>query len=240
VLDGLPPPINYRWVEPPPELAPTNEPPATETFRVPIGPDGSLSNVITTSDAQVSLIFPEGSFAPAEGQRSVRVTVEPLAATAVDPADDPSRIVGNVYALEAAYLPSEDPAPLTPGAEARVVLIYPLTFGDHGTHGVLVSPSGRTWEAVESTDFTGIQQTDGPIDGLGYVAVASTAVSATDAPTVGPTEESRGSNTATVIIVACLVLLVAGLGWLFFGGRSSRRPRGSARGSRPGSRSRYR
>jgi hypothetical protein len=228
VLDGLPPPINYRWVEPPPELAPTNEPPGVETFRVPLDPNGSLSNVITTSDAQVSLILPEGSFAAADGQRAVEVTIEPLAASAVEPADEPERIVGNVYRLAAAYLPSGDRAQLAAGSEARVVLIYPLTFGDHGGHGVLVSRNGRTWQVVESTDFAGIQQTDGPMDGLGYVAVGTSPRPATATPSAGGDAEAGGSSTATIVIVACLVILVGALAWLLLA--PSRRSRGSARG----------
>jgi hypothetical protein len=238
VLDGLPPPIPYRWVEPPPELAPTNEPPETETFRVPLGPDGSPSNVITMSDAQVSLILPEGAFAAAEDQRAVEVTIEPLASSAVGPADEPNRIVGNVYLLEASYLPSREPARLSADGEARVVLIYPLTTGDHGAHGVLVSRNGERWNAVDSTDFTGIQQTDGPIDGLGYVAVASSPAPATSSPTATPSVDTGGSSTATIVIVACLVILMGALGWLFLA--PSRRRTGSARGSRPGTRSRSR
>jgi hypothetical protein len=237
LLDGLPPPINYRWVEPPPELAPTNEPPGTETFRVPLGSDGSLSNVITTSDAQVSLILPEGSFGAAGGQRSVEVTIEPLASSAAAPAGRPFEIVGNVYRLDAAYLPSTDPAPLSADAGARAVLIYPLTFGDHGTHSVLVSDRGRMWHDVESTDFIGIQQVDGPIETLAYVAVGTdrSAVS----PTTPPSTGSRGSPTATIVIVAGLVLLMGALAWALLGG-ANRRSTGSARGSRRGSRTRSR
>lgn len=240
LLDGLPPPIPYRWVEPPPELAATNLVPATERFVIRLGDGGTVSNVITTADAQVSLILPEGIFARADGQRSVEVTIEPLAASGVEPAEEPNRIVGNVYRLSAMYRPSGDPAALSGEGEARVVLIYPLTTGDHGTHGVLVSADGRRWEEVDSTDFTGIQQVDGPIAALGSVAVGSNSSLVTSSPTAPPLEEGGGSPAATIVIGACVVLLAGAAAFLVFGGRSSRRPRGSARGSRPGSRSRYR
>ena len=71
LLDGLAPPTPYRWVDPPPELASTNLAPAPGTFRVELGTRGSLTAVLTTTDAQVTLILPKGSFAPAEGERAI-------------------------------------------------------------------------------------------------------------------------------------------------------------------------
>src|SRR5207342_2689001 len=79
LLDGLAPPTAYRWVKPPPELAATNQEPTPGTFTVKLGNGGSKTAVFTTDDAQVTLILPEGSFADAEGQRSVQVAVDPLA-----------------------------------------------------------------------------------------------------------------------------------------------------------------
>ena len=95
LLDGLAPPTAYRWVQPPPELAATNQKPTPGRFVAKLGNAGSETSVFTTGDAQVTLIFPEGSFASAGGQRSVKVTVEPLPSSIAHP-DDPLTVVGNV------------------------------------------------------------------------------------------------------------------------------------------------
>ena len=103
LLDGFAPPTAYRWIEPPPELAATNQKPTPGRFEAKLGNAGSETSVFTTGDAQVTLIFPEGSFANAEGQRSVKITVEPLPSSIAHP-DDPLTVVGNVYLVEATYV----------------------------------------------------------------------------------------------------------------------------------------
>ena len=121
LLDGLAPPTAYRWVEPPPELAATNQKPTPGTFTVKLGNGGSKTAVFTTDDAQVTVILPEGSFADAEGQRSVQVTVDPLAGALAQP-DDPLNVVGNVYLVEATYQPSGDAARLANPASENVTI----------------------------------------------------------------------------------------------------------------------
>ena len=143
LLDGLAPPTAYRWVKPPPELAATNQKPTPGTFTVKLGNDGSKTAVFTTDDAQVTVILPEGSFADAEGQRSVQVAVDPLAGAIAHP-DDPLHVVGNVYLVEATYQPSGDAAKLA--NLATVVIVYPLLANDHGSHSIIWSRSGRTME----------------------------------------------------------------------------------------------
>lgn len=242
LLDGLAPPTPYRWVDPPPELASTNLAPAPGTFRVELGNRGSLTAVLTTTDAQVTLILPKGSFAPAEDGRAVEVSIEPLAASEVDPPPPPFEIEGNVYRLEATYLPSNEPAELA--AEARVVLTYPFSTGVHPGNTVVHSTDGVTWTTVDTNDLPSIQQADAPIDLLGYVAVARDTT-ATTAP--GPTND-ESSPVATIAISVGLVVLAAAAAVTLWGpsirrgkkmrtrgkkkGTTNRRPKGSARGSR--------
>ena len=242
LLDGLAPPTPYRWVDPPPELASTNLAPAPGTFRVELGNRGSLTAVLTTTDAQVTLILPKGSFAPAEDGRAVEVSIEPLAASEVDPPPPPLEIEGNVYRLEATYLPSNEPAELA--AEARVVLTYPFSTGVHPGNTVMHSTDGITWTTVDTNDLPSIQQADAPIDPLGYVAVARDTT-ATTAP--GPTND-ESSPVATIAILVGLVVLAAAAAVTLWGpsirrgkkmrtrgkkkGTTNRRPKGSARGSR--------
>jgi hypothetical protein len=231
VLDGLVPPTPYRWVEPPPELASTNVAPDGQRFDVPLGASGSETAVLTTDDAQLSVILAEGSFAAEPEQLSVEVRVEPLAASAVTAPEPPTRILGNVYLVQATYRPSGEPAPLE--VEARVVLVYPLLAGDHGGHEVLVSRRGTTWTAVDTNDLASIQQVDGPVEALGYLAVGGQPAAA-PTPTPGSASGDDGAPVATFVIVAALVVLVIGVVAALLPGRSSRPAAGAGRGSRRG------
>ena len=199
LLDGLAPPTAYRWVEPPPELAATNQKPTPGDFTVELGKDGSKTAVFTTDDAQITLILPEGSFADAEGQRAVEVTVEPLPGATADP-DDPLRVVGNVYLVEAAYRPSGDAARLA--NPANVVMVYPLLANDHGSHSIIWSRSGQRWKALDTDDLPSIAQAGADIDELGYLSVAGQPAS----PTAG-SGTLASSSVATIAIVAGLIVL---------------------------------
>jgi hypothetical protein len=200
LLDGLAPPTAYRWVEPPPELAATNQKPTRGMFDVKLGNAGSETSVFTTGDAQVTMIFPEGSFETGEGQRSVKVTVEPLPSSIAHP-DEPLTVLGNVYLVEATYRPSGDVAALA--RVATVVLVYPLLANDHGSHSMIWSRSGNTWSALDTDDLPSIQQAGADIDELGYLSVAGQPRS----PTAGGSTDDGGSSVATIAIVAGLIVL---------------------------------
>jgi hypothetical protein len=216
LLDGLAPPTAYRWVEPPPELAANNQKPTPGTFTVKLGNGGSKTAVFTTDDAQVTVILPEGSFADAEGQRTVEVTVEPLPGATAHP-DDPLHVVGNVYLVGATYQPSGDAARLA--SLSTVVIVYPLLANDHGTHSIIWSRSGERWKALETDDLPSIQQAGADVDELGYLSVAGQPASPTGSGTTG-----GGSSVATIAIVAGLIVLAVVAAVLL------------RRGSRPGDR----
>lgn len=223
LLDGLVPPAPYRWVDPPPELASTNVEPTSVTTVVKLGNRGSATAIVSTDDAQVTLVLPRGAFGNARQQQSVRVRIEPLPPDAVEPPEPPLRILGNVYRLRGNYVPSGEAASFQ-SVGARVVLVYPFISTDHWQHAVIVSPDGESWTSVETNDFRGIQQADGPIDTLGYVAVVQTGVRASPAPTV-----EDGVDVATIGIVVGLIALAAGavLAVRPARGSSKRRPVGS-------------
>jgi hypothetical protein len=199
LLDGLAPPTAYRWVQPPPELAATNQKPTPGTFTVKLGNDGSKTAVFTTDDAQVTVILPAASFANAEGQRSVEVTVEPLAGAIAHP-EDPLHVVGNVYLIDATYQPSGDVAKFA--SVATVVLVYPLLANDHGSHAIIWSKTGEQWKALDTDDLLSIQQAGADMRELGYVSVAGQPASPTADGTSG-----GGSSVATIAIVAGLIVL---------------------------------
>jgi hypothetical protein len=223
LLDGLAPPTPYRWVDPPAELGSTNLEPASGTFRVELGNRGSLTAVLTTDDAQATLILPKGSFAPAEGERAVELKVQPLAISAVQPPPPPLEILGNVYRLKATYVPSGERADLA--AKARVVLSYPFSTGTHPGNTIVHSTDGATWTTVDTNDLPSIQQADAPIDALGYVAVARDTT-ATASPAPGGDE---GSPVVTIAIAIGLVVLAVAAAVTLRGSS-----RGTGRGRRPG------
>ena len=61
LLDGLAPPVPYRWVKPPPDLAASNKPPASLRASVKLTPTGSQIGAFATSDGQVNLVLSEGA-----------------------------------------------------------------------------------------------------------------------------------------------------------------------------------
>jgi hypothetical protein len=159
------------------------------------------------------------------------VHVEPLGASAFPAPDATTRIIGNVYLVEATYLPSGEPAPLE--VDARVVLVYPLLAGDHGGHEILLSRRGTRWAGVDTNDLRSIQQADGPIETLGYVAVGAGPPTSTS-PTPGAADEGE-SPIATIAIVASLVVLAVGAAVALLPRRPSRPAGGGGTGSRRGS-----
>lgn len=234
ILDGVAPSVPYRWAEPPPELASTNLAPASGAFRVELGNRGSVTKVFTTDDAQVTVILSARAFPPSEDQRSIEITIAPLGASEVSLPGRPLQILGNVYRIEATYVPSGDAAGLR--SDARIVLVYPFSTTLH-RHEVVVSTDGEAWTAVDTNDLPSIQQADGVTSTLGYVAIAGSPGS----PAPPPAGAGGGSNAATIAIVAGLAVLTIGTVIALRprkgdrpGGRKppSRPGRGSARGSR--------
>jgi hypothetical protein len=202
LLDGIAPPEPYRWVDPPRALSGTNQDPAAGTFQVELTPNGSKTAVLTTDDAQVTLILSKGAFAAAQGQAYVQVEITPLAPSSVSPPEAPLDIVGNVIGLDATYQPSGDRAKVSKG-DARIVLVYPFITNVHA-HQVVSSREGTVWRSPDTNDLPSIQQADALIDSLGYVAVASKPG---PAPGVSVPDAGGGSTAATVAIVIGLVIL---------------------------------
>jgi hypothetical protein len=203
LLDGLAPPEPYRWVDPPRALEQTNRPPTPGTFTVGLGRNGSRTAVLTTDDAQVTLILARGAFPASSGQRAVEVTMTPVAPDEVEPPEAPLRISGNVVRLEATYQPSGDPVP-GPLLGVRVVLVYPFTAGEHGSHTIISSSDGETWTTPETNDLPSIQQADALIETMGYVAIGQEP-----APPRPPGRAGASAVAAVGIVVALGALSVA-------------------------------
>jgi hypothetical protein len=211
LLDGLGP-VNYRWVTPPPELASTNQAPSAGRFDLELSAQGVGTQVVFTSDSQVTVVIDEGSIGPAPDAASVVLRVDP-----VDPADlgapggglEP---FGNAYELSASYRPSKDTVDRL-DRPVQVIVLYPATSTLHANaHDLLHSTDGETWQALESTDAPAQQQVEAQVPDLGYVMVAGVPSSVTASP--GPTEDGGTPPIAIALLVAAGVVLVIGLGLL--------------------------
>ena len=220
LLDGTSPiVVPYRWVTPPPELAGTNQAPIPGDFTIKYTERGSRPDVLTTDDAQVTLIPVAGTFPAAPGQEAVHLTVTPLDPSSVSPPAEPLEIVGNVIQLKATYEPGGDPID-TIDKPLETILVYPLPPNVHTTSHVLIfSSDGKTWERSDGTDSTAIQQAEGPVRTLGYVAVAAD-VSATSSPS--PAASGGNSTLGIVLIVLAVCAALVGVG-LLLRGRDSQR-----------------
>ena len=228
LLDGTAPLPPYRWTSPPPELAQTNVSPTAGSFTLPLTERGSRPEVLTTDDAQATLILAAGTFEPAAGQEQVRLTVTPT-----DPAEIGSPegliVLGNAYLVEASYEPGGDPIRGRLGAPLEVILVYPLTPDAHTTsRSVAFSPDGRNWTVAEGTDAPAIQQAEGPVDTLGYVVAAADRVAVAPPPAA---DEGSGGTLRVALIVTAICVALVGVGLLLRGGddQGSRgRPRPAA------------
>ena len=206
LLDGLAP-TNYRWVEPPPELASTNQEPSSGTFQLTMGPDGVEGSVVFTSDNQVTLIVANGSIAARPGQERVQLTITPLAPSTLPPPGDGLSVFGNAYDIEATYRPSGDAVRNGDVSEPfDVILVYPFTSTLHAAaHQLLYSADGETWEPIDSTDTAQSQQAEGTVPGVGTVMVAGQATSTS--PSGGDTGENTTVLTVVLVIAGCLLLI---------------------------------
>lgn len=212
LLDGLGP-VNYRWVAPPPELEATNERPSSGRFELPLGKQGVGTQVVFTSDSQVTVVIDDGSIGPAPSEEAVELVVKPLDPAELTPPGGDLAVFGNAYRLGASYRPSgERVAGLD--RPIQVILVYPATSTLHAnSHEILFSADGRAWEALETTDSPAQQQAGADIPGLGYVVVAGVpSAAATPSPAAGA--DGGTPPLAVALLVGAGVVLLIGIGLL--------------------------
>jgi hypothetical protein len=207
LLDGLAPPPPYHWVKPPPELAPTNKPPASVRQTVRLTSAGSEVSAIATGDGQASLVLEANAFAPSPGASEVAVAIDPLDPAGLAPAPQGLVLAGNAYRMRFTYQPSGKPA--TVGGKATAVLIYPLLpipVGSLFDYTMLGSPDGKAWERQQSTATPGSHQLAATLKTPGYVIVAvPPAPAASPAPNRVPL--IAGLAAAALVIIAGAVVL---------------------------------
>jgi hypothetical protein len=232
LLDGLAPPVPYRWVKPPPDLAASNKPPASLRASVKLTATGSQIGAFATSDGQINLVLSEGAVPAQAGQTSVAVSIDPVDPATLAPAPPGLLVAGNAYRIQAAYRPSSARTD-TLGGRSSVGLVYPLlatAIASPSGHLVLASADGRGWQRLQSTDTPGTHQVSAGLATTGYVMAA--------VPPAGP-GGGGGNRRGRVLLlaggVAVLLVVAAVLARrrLAAAGAASRRPARPA-GPRPG------
>lgn len=202
MLDGLNPPPPYRWVDPPPGLAAENEEPAGGSFTLELTKRGSTAGAFSTPDSQATVIVSEGSIAPAQGEERVRIELTPLDPDSLGEPPSDLEFAGNAYRITATYEPGEVEVPeVNPGADQRVVLVYPAAASapEHEPVTLLSSADGDEWDRLETNDASVQQQAQASFEQFGYFVVARP-----------PAGESELSSSAVGVIVLSVVLLVLG------------------------------
>jgi hypothetical protein len=231
LLDGLAPPVPYRWVKPPPDLAASNKPPASLRASVKLTATGSQIGAFATSDGQINLVLSEGAVPTRAGQTAVAVSIDPVDPATLAPAPPGLTVAGNAYRIQAAYRPSGARID-TLGGRSSVGLVYPLlttAVASPSGHLVLASADGRGWQQLQSTDTPGTHQVSAGLATTGYVMAA--------VPPAGPGGGGNGRGRVLLIAggVAVLLVLAALLARrrLAAAGPARRRPARPA-GPRPG------
>jgi hypothetical protein len=209
VLDGFAPPPPYRWVSPPPDLAASNEQPASVSATVAFSSDGeSEAAAISTPDLQASLFVVGRAFPSRTGARGVAVDVRPRAPRPGGSLPDDVEIDGNVYAFSARYEPNGGPLGGALRRKARVVLVYPSPPPEgRFEHVLLSSPDGRTWRSVPTRVATAQHQAAADVSELGFFAMGRRTLSA------------RGGISQPVRLAVFVLLLLAAAGAAFIGWR---------------------
>jgi hypothetical protein len=231
LLDGLAPPMPYRWVKPPPALAANNKPPASLRFEVELDASGSQLGAFSTSDGQVNLVLGEDAVPAQPGQSSVAVSIEPVDPATLGPVPAGLVVAGNAYRIQAAYRPSGARVEAL-GGRSSVGLVYPLLatpVANPAGHVVLASADGRAWRRLQSTDTPGVHQVSAGLDRTGYVMVAVPPGTAGGSRGGGPSRVLLFATAAAALLVLAALLLRRRAA---AAGRAARR-RGGARPDRP-------
>lgn len=211
VLDGLGPVVAYKWVAPPADLAATNIEPSSGAFTLKIVGDGTIPDVLFTSDQQCTLIVSGGAVPRTGDATAVEVAVDPVDPATLGALPGELAAFGNAYRIQAALAPGQH---RVAGFEAQVdaELLYPVTATLHAaTHTLLWSRDGRTWTELETAESAAQQQVSATIQGPGYVLVAGvlTPPPATVSPSPGGTGASTVSTVLLIVAGASLLIGIA-------------------------------
>jgi len=205
ILDGLAPPPLYRWVDPPPPLASSNQAPSAGRSLIALDPTkGSAATVFSTRDFQASLALGQGAIAPHGQDTKVQLVITPLApkTAAITPAG--IHVAGNVVEVSATYEPSGASVGQL-RTRGELGLVYPLLFQGVGfTDTMLRSQDQRSWSAIPSDDAIAQQSVHAAVGKLGLFAVGQSPVGPTSPPS--PTAGTRNGSIVVAILAAVVLI----------------------------------
>ena len=207
LLDGFAPPPPYRWVKPPHNLAPINKAPLPGRFTIPVLHGVAGEGLFATRDSQASVLMVGRSIVAPAGTRSVELTLDPQAPRASASLPKGRSIIGNVYAISAAFEPSGSPV-RTLNKSVVVTLVYPALAGPHIQHRILASTDGKRFTELASTDSPVLQQITAHSRSFGLFAVGVHLT-----PAVTPAPNGPGFPVTTVVVAVAAAAAVA-IGWL--------------------------
>jgi hypothetical protein len=208
LLDGFSTPQAYRWVNPPPDQAGTNQQPGTAEKTLSFANEGA-SGFVSTADRQALVIVGKGTFRVpgVKGQAGVRLTIAPLDPATLGALPTPMQPSGNAYRIRAAFQPSgREITSFT--APVTLTLLYPAVASAGLTppaHTILWSKDGRAWTKLVTQDSHQGLQAEALIEAPGYVVVATPPLPA------ATQTASRLRALAIGILTALAVFVLAGV-----------------------------
>ena len=197
LFDGLAPPLPYRWVNPPREVARDNAQPVAATRDVPLGPEGSAFVNVTPLDGQAIVLLEDKAVPPHPPDMAAAVTVTPVDALTLGPLPEDMSPQSNAYRVEVVYRPSGVAV-----TDLRVTTSSVALVGAGASDALLYSRDGRSWAARPTTPLGSGHGLETVFAGTGYYVVTD----------IDDAEEGGGTSPLIVgLVLVVPPLLVAGL-----------------------------
>jgi hypothetical protein len=210
VLDGFGTPQAYRWVNPPPDQAASNQKPgsASTTLRLADGASG----YVFTPDGQAALIVGKRTFQGkgAAGQTGVLITISPLDPRTLGKLPPHLESSGNAYRVKTSFQPSGQ-AISAFTAPVTLLLIYPAIASSGirpPPRTILWSKAGASWTKLPTQDSHQGLQAVATIRAPGTFLVATAPIPA------AATTNSRLRLLAIGIMVGLAVFVLAGIAYV--------------------------
>jgi hypothetical protein len=218
LLDGSSP-QPYEWVNPPPELASTNIKPKPNDFKLLVRIGHVPADTLPTTDGQVILIIPKDFTTPPPRTSTIAIKITPLDPATLGPPGGGLVVLGNVYRIRGTFEPGGTRVHSV-RSPVEAILTYPAHVGPPIQRMVIASTDGRTWKTISSKESSFLRQIEGPVNFLGYVAVAGP-----------PTATTASSGSIWTIVAAVVALMLVAAGSAFILRRRRSDAPGAGRGS---------
>lgn len=167
LFDGLPlPQTPYRYVNPPPDLASSNQPPESGQATLPVQNGQVPGGGVQTGDGQMLVFFGLGALHASATAKSVTLRIDPVTDPPAAPAGN--QIRGNVYRVSATEQPG--------GAAATVVHGYNVTMRyPPGPFTELQFYDGNGWQPLRTSTVAGNPYAGATLTALGEMAATAPA-----------------------------------------------------------------